>query len=791
MKRVAIHRTLLIWIACVVSFFCSLSCFADVQLDENFTEQRLAPEINYFCGGISRNTLDEVKALKFAPLARKEISFGFTQSDCWFHFRATNSSDKPLALVLSSDFNLFDHIDFYIPSSGKIIKKSIGDTVPFNQRELKIRTLSIPFIINANETHDYYLHAKTTSTFYLPLQLSSYPEFINVNDKKDTLIGLFYGMVIGLFLYHLFLYIMTREKVQILYVFYVMNTLLFFAAEQGSLFRFWPTATTLNNFSIYTFAFLVFSSACLFTRTYLNTKESPRLHNALKWIAFIFAISAFSHVFIPTRIVAPVMTSSGLFVIILLFFISLKRWLDGLNEAKIFIISWGLLIVTGAYFIILLLTGGSGINNALIYTQIAFAAQQVLLSIGLAQRLKSLQREKEAKEQEMLIAQAESAAKTDFLARMSHEIRTPMNAVIGVTQLLKATSLTQSQQHYLGLLQNSGQLLLSIIDDILDYSKITSGNINLESTPFDLHKLIHNIYQILSANPEEKPVELLLTMSNDFPQWVEGDPTRLRQILFNLLNNALKFTSKGQVSLQAQRIVQLNKNKVQIQITITDTGIGLSQEQIAHLFTAFHQADASITRKYGGTGLGLAISKQLIELMGGSMHVSSKLGQGSSFVILLPLVITEELITITSTIMPAVPWADGGLSKLRILLTEDNAVNQLIITSLIKQLGIDVKLAKNGEEAFGIITTQHDDFDIVLMDCEMPILDGLQATRKIRHWELEHQQKPMTIIALTAHALPEYQVRCREAGMNDYLTKPLLLSELALKLQAFLAQTTQ
>ena len=163
-------------------------------------------------------------------------------------------------------------------------------------------------------------------------------------------------------------------------------------------------------------------------------------------------------------------------------------------------------------------------------------------------------------------------------------------------------------------------------------------------------------------------------MSNDFPQWVEGDPTRLRQILFNLLNNALKFTSRGQVSLQAQRIVQLDKNKVQIQITISDTGIGLSQEQIAHLFTAFHQADASITRKYGGTGLGLAISKQLIELMGGSLHVSSKLGQGSSFVILLPLLLTDELITITNPIMPAMPWADGQI-KLPLTIYPSYSIN--------------------------------------------------------------------------------------------------------------------
>ena len=170
--------------------------------------------------------------------------------------------------------------------------------------------------------------------------------------------------------------------------------------------------------------------------------------------------------------------------------------------------------------------------------------------------------------------------------------------------------------------------------------------------------------------------------------------------------------------------------------------------------------------------------------MGGSLHVSSKLGHGSSFVILLPLVLTEELITITNPNMQAIPWADGCLSTLRILLTEDNAVNQLIISSLVRQLGIEVQLAKNGEEAFAIISKQHDDFDVILMDCEMPILDGLQATRKIRHWESEQHKSPVTIIALTAHALPEYQIRCRDAGMNDYMTKPLLLNELAKKLQA-------
>ncbi len=783
-------RTFSTWLTCCLALLICSASYANVHIDEHFRQHALAPDISYICDNIANKTLDEVKALTFAPLTRQEISFSFTQSDCWFHFQATNTSDRPMQLVLSSDFNAFDHIDFYIPSAGIIITKSIGDTIPYSQRELKLRTLAIPFTINAKENNNYYIHAKTSSTYYLPLQLSSYPEFINNSNKLDSLIGLIYGIVIGLFLYHLFLFIITREKVQLLYIFYVMNTLFFFAAEQGSLFRFWPNATALNNYSIYTLAFLVFSSACLFTRTYLHTKESPRLHKFLKWSALLFAFSAFFHVLIPTHIVAPIMTSSGLLVIFLLFFISIKRWLDGLNEAKIFIISWGLLIVTGAYFIILLLAGGSDISNALVYTQIAFAAQQVLLSIGLAQRLKTLQKEKESKEQEMLLAQAESAAKTEFLARMSHEIRTPMNAVIGVTQLLDATSLTAYQQNYINLLKNSGQLLLSIIDDILDYSKITSGNINLEQTPFDIQMLIKNVYDILSANNEEKPVELICDISDDFPHWIESDPTRLRQVLFNLLSNALKFTANGHVSLHAQRIVQINKDIIQVQITISDTGIGLTSEQMDSLFSAFHQADASITRKYGGTGLGLAISKQIIELMGGSIHVSSKIGQGTSFVILLPLRITQELVTISDPVSAPMAWA-ADLSKLNVLLTEDNAVNQLIIISLIKQLGIEAKLAKNGEEAFTMISQNHNDFDVILMDCEMPILDGLQATRKIRQWEQQQNLKPITIIALTAHALPEYQIRCREAGMNDYMTKPLLLPELAEKLQRLLPSTAQ
>jgi hypothetical protein len=363
-----------------------------------------------------------------------------------------------------------------------------------------------------------------------------------------------------------------------------------------------------------------------------------------------------------------------------------------------------------------------------------------------------------------------------------------MNAVIGVAQLLEATKLNSSQQHYINLLKNSGKLLLGIINDILDYAKITSGNIELEKTPFNLPKLLSSTHQILSTNVQNKDIDLIFDIDQDIPSWIEGDPIRLQQILFNLLSNAIKFTHHGSVRLQAKRVFQVDRNTVKLQIIISDTGIGLNKEKIKYVFSAFHQADASTTRKYGGTGLGLAISKQLIEIMNGSINVNSQLGKGTQFTILLPVTLTQELPTVTNPIQPILPW--GDFSKLKVLLTEDNSVNQLIISSLLKQIGIDVEIAHNGEEAFSLVSKQTVPFDLILMDCEMPILDGLEATRHIRIWEQGLQRKPVYIIALTAHALPEYHKRCLDAGMNDYLTKPLLLEQLMTKLLPLVNKTT-
>lgn len=766
----------------------SLSRAAPLYIDSDFSSAPLGQSLSYYCDNTNQLSLAQVKQQPFNSLQKEEVSFGFNQPSCWFKFTLQNQTYTPINLVLSSDFNIFDQIQLFIKFGDGYLIKSVGDSIFYNTRELKTRTLAIPFQIAPKSQTEYYIKAQTSGNFYLPFQINNYANFISQSQKIETLVSITYGIVTGLFLYHLFLVFLTKEKVQLLYILYVGFTLLFFASEQGSLFQLWPNSPQWNNLSVYSFAFFALSAGTLFSRLFLNTKKNKIIHPLLKWLSFFLAVCAVFHFLLPTSFVANITSLMGLVVILLLFSIAIKRHFDGFKEAKLFIFAWGVLLMMGAAMIIMMQIGAKNISYIILGAQFSFAAQQVLLSIGLAQRINSLKRDKEEKEKEAAIALAENQAKTDFLARMSHEIRTPMNAVIGVAQLLEATTLNSSQQHYINLLKNSGKLLLGIINDILDYAKITSGSIELEQTPFNLPKLLSSTHQILSTNVQHKDIDLIFDIDQDIPSWIEGDPIRLQQILFNLLSNAIKFTHHGSVRLQAKRIFQVDRNTVKLQIIISDTGIGLNKAQIKDVFSAFHQADASTTRKYGGTGLGLAISKQLIEVMKGSITVTSQLGKGTQFTLLLPVTLTQELPTITNPIQPILPW--GDFSKLKVLLTEDNSVNQLIISALLKQIGIDAEIAPNGEEAFSLVSKQTTPFDLILMDCEMPILDGLEATRHIRAWEQSLQRKPIYIIALTAHALPEYHKRCLAAGMNDYLTKPLLLEQLMTKLLPLVNKAT-
>lgn len=409
--------------------------------------------------------------------------------------------------------------------------------------------------------------------------------------------------------------------------------------------------------------------------------------------------------------------------------------------------------------------------GAVDYISKPFIREELLARVNLHLSLKRIQEEL-IRSKEM--AEASAKAKANFLANISHEIRTPMNGIIGMIDILKRTQLTDEQHEYIDIIGISGENLLMIINDVLDFSKIEAGQITFEYIRFNLSDEINEVIKILRYKAVQKGLDLSFEISTEVPPLLVGDPLRLKQVLINLCNNAIKFTAEGYVHVGV-KLVKVEEEVVRIHVEVKDSGIGISKENQSKLFKSFSQAEASTSRKFGGTGLGLAISKNLVQMMGGEIEIISEEGKGATFYFEAEFGLGEaDLSEKESKVLEDSIRHD---QKLKILLAEDNVINQKVAILNLQKLGHSVTVVSDGIQAVEAFMTEIP--DVIFMDVQMPHMDGVEATTKIREWEKANNiANRVPIVAMTANILKSDKDLFVAAGMDDYLSKPFNVSEL-------------
>ena len=710
-------------------------------------------------------------------------AFGNSESAFWVRIVLRNQSSEPVWFLAIERARL-DFVDLYqTDARGAVHVQHAGSRVYPAEQPHTYRYPVFALSPAADETSVYYLRVQSSFALVtLPLVVRTAEQERLREIRETALLGVYFGIVGVMVLYNCVLFLSLRIRAYLYYVLYLLSFSVSILIYQGVLpFLLSPAAFAM--LSPYEGRLLIFAvhitcvSGVFFVHAFLSPDRSDWLDNIGRYVGFVLIAVLLIHAYAPVLLVVyrPLF---GVFFVGLPLLGLVSGVIQTVRKKPVgayFLIAWSVLLlsVTGLFLEHqgVLPYGFFGRHGILA----ASGVEMTLLSIGLGDHFRRIGVESER-------VHAASRAKTAFLANMSHEIRTPLNAILGMGELLAEAELKPTERGYVEILQRAGQGLLSLVNDILDLSKIEAGKLQLEQTPFDLYEVVQHTTDIIASAARERGFKFGHSVDPAVVARRIGDPLRLRQVLLNLMSNAVKFTEEGEVWIE----VRPGARADHVRFDVCDTGIGIDEEKWRTIFDSFVQADESTTRRHGGTGLGLAISRSLVELMGGKIEVTSMPGKGSDFSFEVPLAFDLAPTASSELAGPALAQAAGD-RRLRIMLAEDNPDNQLLFCALLKKLPHEILVAENGRVAVEIAAREP--IDLIFMDIQMPEMDGLAATRQIR----EHHRKNgkrVPIYALSAHVMREDIAQSLEAGCDGHLTKPIRRDQLLEIIAAVISNAT-
>ncbi|MDN3577757.1 response regulator [Chitinimonas viridis] len=752
------------------------------------------------------------------PTKGDALNFGLSDSAWWLRVKLRNTGKQPDARLLEIAYAHHEKIEFFQPLPGQGYSMLLsGSGLRFADRPYANRFYVLPLTVPAGAEQTYYLKLESESSMDIPIRLWRSAAFAE-HERRDYMGQAWYfGMVMAMGLFNLLLFVALRDQSYLLYVCFITSAAMSLACYNGVAYEFlWPNSPAWSKVS----TMIGFATTCimllLFMRRLLETARNvPVLDKVLLGVVglHLLQIIGFLYSFRTTIMPAIALDSATMLLVLAVGIVCLIRQQ---RSAAYFVVAFSVLLLaatmTGLRSFGLLPTNFITVNGM----QFGSALEMLLLAFALADRFNSIRLEKEKAQAEalavnqelvetlqsservleerveqrthelmeandrlleqegalrraMLVAENASKLKSEFLANMSHEIRTPMNAVIGMAYLALKTELTAKQHDYVSKIHKAGVSLLTVLNDVLDFTKIEAGKLEMENVEFSLDEVLSNVATVTGQKAQDKSLEYLFQVPPNIPRHLVGDPLRLGQVLINLANNAIKFTERGEIHLSC-RLVSHHAGGVTLEFAVRDSGIGMTPQQAAQLFQPFTQADGSTTRKYGGTGLGLTICKRLVNMMGGEIRLESEVGIGSTFRFTASFGIARDT-------KPAPSARPVALQGLRALVADDNPVACEILADALLNLSIGADTARDGAEALLAIHDADADepYDVVFCDWKMPRLDGIEVAEALNRAQLRH---PPKFVLVTAFGREEVRQHAEAAAVDGFLLKPINLSSL-------------